>query len=812
MHAFHATSAADRFVAALCRLVIRRTGLILVVGALVTSFAVFEARTVRIDTRLDRLLPRNNRTAQASREISARVGGSRSFSVLFEGQDTNTLASAVDWVAKRAQGLSGVRFVDYRSPKDFLHRYRYLLLPSAQLDAALERLLRLQSAVSPMTDDLLGPSAAADPGPDRQEEAGIEEAARRYADMGRYHRSRDGRLFGLLVRPERDTTDLGATDALCEALTRLAATASTKFGVRVDVAGSLRNSLEDYRVICSDLRRSGLISGTAILVVLSLAFRSLRPIPILVLPLLAGLTWALALVPRTLGSLNTVTSFLLLAVFGMGIDYSIHLVRRFQAERATEPFEVALHRTLRSSGLAVLVSAATTALAFAALCLSDFRGFSEFGFVVSLAIACVTVAMALLMPAALALGDRLGLLRPSMAARRMPVPAPTPRAAWLMLCLVAVAGIAIWRGPLFDSNFTLVGASSPEYREIRRRHRQVFTSVATPAAIYLANDLPALDAALGVLGHARDRAGSLIGRLRSIRDIAPTPDEFERRRAIVAELQAVARGRWTRHIDDPEKKRWIRDLAEWIPSVSSPPPLAEIPPAWREGLMSLDADPGYVIGVSSALSRKYSRNAKAFTRELSGLPAMPHVLGPAGETAVLAEILWCVARDGPLLAVLTFLGTGVIILLVRWSFRDTAWCLFPLAAGLILVLGVASAVGLRLNYLNVVLLPALIGLGIDHGVHVYFRWCETGRDTHLVQKELWEPLGLCTLTTLLGYSGMAAAHHNGLRSIGLLACLGLTCVWVAAVILLPGMLEFVRRRALSSATDGSGPESGGPRV
>jgi predicted exporter len=52
---------------------------------------------------------------------------------------------------------------------------------------------------------------------------------------------------------------------------------------------------------------------------------------------------------------------------------------------------------------------------------------------------------------------------------------------------------------------------------------------------------------------------------------------------------------------------------------------------------------------------------------------------------------------------------------------------------------------------------------------------------------------VATATTIMGYAGMAFAHHPGLRSIGNLAVVGLVCTWLTATVLLPGLLGWRER-------------------
>jgi hypothetical protein len=118
----------------------------------------------------------------------------------------------------------------------------------------------------------------------------------------------------------------------------------------------------------------------------------------------------------------------------------------------------------------------------------------------------------------------------------------------------------------------------------------------------------------------------------------------------------------------------------------------------------------------------------------------------------------------------------------------------PLISGLLLTMGIMAVTAFRLNFFNVVIFPALIGMGVDSGVHFFRRWKELNMDTTACLQELFEPLTGCTVTTMMGYSGMVLASHPGLRSIGLLACLGLGCIWLTSLVLFPGFLEYLKKR------------------
>jgi predicted RND superfamily exporter protein len=150
--------------------------------------------------------------------------------------------------------------------------------------------------------------------------------------------------------------------------------------------------------------------------------------------------------------------------------------------------------------------------------------------------------------------------------------------------------------------------------------------------------------------------------------------------------------------------------------------------------------------------------------------------------------------EGPWIVCVAFLCVFFLVFISDRSFYRTIWTLVPLVFGLGLTLGLMAVLGLRLNFYNVVVLPALLGMGVDDGVHFFRRWRENERDSILTLKELFGPLTVTTITTMLGYAGLTLAHHPGLQSIGFLACLGLSCTWATTLFLFPGLLNIAYRR------------------
>ncbi len=113
--------------------------------------------------------------------------------------------------------------------------------------------------------------------------------------------------------------------------------------------------------------------------------------------------------------------------------------------------------------------------------------------------------------------------------------------------------------------------------------------------------------------------------------------------------------------------------------------------------------------------------------------------------------------------------------------------------GLTWLVGAMSLFGIRINFVNAVVLPMIIGMGIDNGVHLMHRYLEGGR------KDVGNALGttgramiLCSFTTMLGFGSLATARYQALSTMGWITILGMGFCLITSLCFLPVLL--IRRR------------------
>ncbi len=174
--------------------------------------------------------------------------------------------------------------------------------------------------------------------------------------------------------------------------------------VRVRITGSEAFEHESIDAGLADVPR--LLIGALIMVALVLyaAMRSVRLLAASLCVLAAGLGGTAAFAAAAVGGLNMISVAFAILYVGLGIDYAIHFCLNYvEARGETESHIEALRLTAERAGVALLLSAVTTALCFYAFMVTDFTGVADLGKIGGTGMLISFVATVGLLPALLSL-------------------------------------------------------------------------------------------------------------------------------------------------------------------------------------------------------------------------------------------------------------------------------------------------------------------------------------------------------------------------------------------------------------------------
>jgi predicted RND superfamily exporter protein len=169
-----------------------------------------------------------------------------------------------------------------------------------------------------------------------------------------------------------------------------------------------------------------------------------------------------------------------------------------------------------------------------------------------------------------------------------------------------------------------------------------------------------------------------------------------------------------------------------------------------------------------------------------------------GEPTVYAAILKILKQEWSATFLLVSLVIVVCVYVPVRSIRQTVWCLTPLALSLIWTSGSLVLFDIRLTLINVPIIPAIIGIGVDNGVYLAAALRSDGSSetwADMIQTtSAGRAIASAALTTLAGFGSLLAADNGGVQTIGQLAVVGIGWAALVPLLLLPAVHCLVHRQ------------------
>jgi uncharacterized protein len=208
-------------------------------------------------------------------------------------------------------------------------------------------------------------------------------------------------------------------------------------------------------------------------------------------------------------------------------------------------------------------------------------------------------------------------------------------------------------------------------------------------------------------------------------------------------------------------------------SIASMPP--DMVHDWiaADGTARIQVFPKDTSGTNASLSFF----SKSVLKQAPGATGAPISIRQSGTTIVDAFI-----EAG----VLSFLVITMLLIIVLQRLRDVLLTIIPLLLTGLLTLGTAVAIGLQLNFANVIALPLLFGIGVAFNIYFVMAWRE-GR-TGLLQSSLTRAVIFSALTTASGFGSLWLSSHPGTASMGELLMISLAWTLATTLFFLPALM------------------------
>jgi hopanoid biosynthesis associated RND transporter like protein HpnN len=573
--------------------------------------------------------------------------------------------------------------------------------------------------------------------------------------------------------------------------------------------------------------------------------------------LVVGLAYTLAFATATVGHLNILTITFVPILIGLAIDFGVHLVTRYEEElRHGKTEEQALTKAMVFTGQGIFVGALTTAGAFLAMWLTNFKGIQEMGIICGGGLLVCFIPMITLLPVLLLRG-RQNVLDHSVTdvERRARI-----ENLWLerpvlvtvivgALCVLALtqahkvyfdydllhmqsAGLpaVVFEQKLIDSadKSVLYGAviadSLQQAVELQKKIEKLPT-VATNGVQSIASFLN---------GDQTEKL-KLIGQIK--REVAPL--KFGATDAQPVNIENFSRTLYSLYgylgaaLDEIKDsnlnltaqlvslREAINNLRKDMLSGNATAraehadKLAEFQRALfgdiRETFQTLqnqdDSGPLRVEDLPPALRHRFVGVTGKFLLQVypkydvwqrkyqEQFIADLRTIDPnvTGTPVQLYEYTTLLKNSYETAAWYSLIAIAILVFVHFRSFTAVILSLLPVGIGTLWLVGLMGWLKIPFNPANIMTLPLVIGIGVTNGIHILNRFAEE-RTPGILSRSTGKAVLVSGLTAIAGFGSLILAKHRGIHSLGCIMATGIATCMIAALAFLPALLNLLGRR------------------
>jgi predicted RND superfamily exporter protein len=623
-----------------------------------------------------------------------------------------------------------------------------------------------------------------------------DELVKRYGTtLSEYFTNREGTVLGMKIYPTFAPSDVERSKALVGRLQYAAdrlQPSSYHPAMEWMLEGSYHKKIDELAVVNRDIVKASIFALVLILIVIIAYFGRARFVLFVFVPLVAGIAWTMGTAWLMVGHLNLVTALINALMFGLGVDFGIHVTDRYIEERGRGlDVAEACVESLSHLGRPMFSAALTTTVAFLCLVVFDFRGFSHFGLIAGVGVPVCLGVVFLVFPPMAILADRLWKERPPkprIGIDRATLLFDSRRTAALLVA--GAAACFLWAlsragGIEFEHQFQNVMTQTKEVRHcgLYSRYRKEVEDRSASPILLLTDSRDETRKVHRYLDENRER----FPRLEGVSSIFKyVPDDQDEKKVIVNRMKerlerkmATFKGedlenaRRAEEFLDPRPFR-VDDLPEWV----------------QEKFTDADGRLGRFVLIYARGEKSNAASVGEILEQFDSLEVEGKLYDTSASYYILRDAYDIVRQEGPIAVLLAFLAVLLILIGDFRNWREIAASTAPLVVAMVCLVALMASQGTKINMFNMVVLPTILGLGIDTSTHLLHRVRQEGADKlGEVANTTGCSAALASLTTAIGFGSFATATNPGLVSIGTLAPLGIAVCFVSAVVLTCAMVR-----------------------
>lgn len=880
------------------RFALRRHGAVFAVFAILIAVSAFLGSRLHLDTDILSMVPSGNKKIEVFKRSLRDFGSLDYLLILVSAPDDAPVASGgtsaedyeefADELAGRLEKSKDIEYVEYRLDETspilsnlsenalvFLGPEKLSKIrPIFEDEAIRRRLAELHEKLQSQPSFIAKLQATMDPLgmlPVLYDVFLRNRGAFRIDLMDGYYLASDRKSLLIIAKPNRPPQDVAFSDHLLEQVESARLEAIDKLrsgldegetdplaGMRVDYGGGYVIAHEDAKLIKGDILWNALISFFLVTGLYLFCYRRFAAIAYSSVPLAAGQALTFAVAFLFLDGLNSATSGFTALLMGLGTDFTIVMYGRYIEERRLgRTMEEAVGMIMGETAIGVFTGVITSAGTFYAMCVTEFPGLRDFGFLVGTGILLCGVTILFLLPAMIAYveGEKVTRFASLFAFLVFP-PLPLPLLRWMERRRLRKAGKAskLYLHSFGVERLLTVAARWPAPTAL------VSLAVCLILGIFALNidfsgnlkDLrPGNNKGVLVQEEIGRRFGGSLNYMIVMSHGATFDEALERNRKVAARLDTLAASGDVQGYESlltylparEAQETVIRELAPGSPGAFD---IDRIEKTFRQaleenGFRSGSYDeylqrlrrmlrPTKVLTVEDLEQRGLGQLVGRYHRVVNGEHVTATYLFPnpdrldrdrlepvardieGGDPKIEATSVILIGlelrrlfRRDAVLAV--SVGLLLVAILLYVDFRRlslTIIAMLQLTLGVVFMLGCMKVFGIQMNFINAFATTMILGVGVDYGIHMIHRLTRAATPEDEGVLETGKAVVMAALTNIAGFGTVAFSNYPGLKGVGLVCILGTIGCLFTSLTLLPALMTIYVRSA------GHGPATPAP--
>lgn len=657
----------------------------------------------------------------------------------------------------------------------------------------------------------------------------------------------------IVVKPKLDYSQIFAAKESIEMIRKAAPELgfSPETGITLRITGEVALAHDEIDSAMHGAQESGLLALVLVAIVLYLALRSIGTSIAVVISLIVGLILTAAFATLAVGHLNLISIAFAVLYIGLGVDYAIHFLFRFEELKNTrDPDAKTISNAGGDVGQALLICAITTAIGFYAFIPTTYRGVAELGIISGTGMLISFVVTMTLLPALQKFFPIPTNKQTSPTSTLKPINRILDfagRSQKLILTGTVIAVIAaVIITPQIRFDYNLLNMNNPRAESVITFQELLNHPEDSPWHIeILADDLTALKqlkerlealpevktvvSLLDLVPEDQETKSQLIAEmsmtLGPISFATPSHDSNRSQMQPIAALEKLITkiNDFLQERHDHSANASIHALLESLSKLKAQllldnhsshkndqllqslenDLLSLLPESIRRLQLALGAQPFTQEMLPEAFSSHwYSRDdfyrisvyPSENINDNDALRRFVRAVQQIAPTATGVPVISLEAGEAVVDAFihafsLALIGVIVTLLLMLRSIKYTLLALAPLLLATLFTGACMVLFDLPFNFANIIALPLLLGTGIDSSLHIVHRR-RSQSNNNLLHSNTARAVFYSALTTLVGFGSLFFSSHQGTASMGLLLTIGLSITLVCVLIILPALLQW----------------------